>query len=162
MTPTRKPYGWVFCPMNRPLLACVELDHDVGDALGDPGRPAHRTRPPPTVELVRRLVDGRLADEEGVDVGAVLLRVGHRALDDLLDHRRPALLRELEQLDRLGRVAAAHEIGDHPRLARRDPREPRTGFASHFETPLVARPDRAFAGNVGLAAELGPPEGSPW
>ena len=62
---------------------------------------------------------------------------------------RPALLRELEQLDGLGRVAAAHEIGDHPRLARGDPREPRTGFASHLETPL-GRDDRARAsGRIG-------------
>src|SRR4029079_12828086 len=74
MTPTRKPYGWVFCPMESdPLLALVELDHDVGDALGDPGRASHGARPPPAVELVRRLVDGRLADEEHVDVSAPLL-----------------------------------------------------------------------------------------
>src|SRR6185369_12125485 len=85
MTPTRKPYGWVFCPMGgSSLLALVELDHDVGDALGDPGRATHRPGAPTPVELVRRLVDGRLADEERVDVGAVLARVRDRALDDLL------------------------------------------------------------------------------
>src|SRR5580693_6704787 len=81
MTPTRKPYGWVFCPMGScPLLALVELDHDVRDALGDAGRAAHGPRAPPPVELVGRLVDRRLAHEEHVDVGAVLTRVGHRAL----------------------------------------------------------------------------------
>src|SRR4029079_11431306 len=113
MTPTRKPYGWVFCPMGgSSLLALVELDHDVGDALGDPGRTTHRAGTPPPVELVRRLVDGGLADEERVDVGAVLARVRDRALDDLLEDRRAALVGELEQLDRLGRVATAHEIGD--------------------------------------------------
>src|ERR1044071_8811960 len=119
MTPTRKPYGWVFCPMDlRPLLALVELDHDVGDALGDPRGPAHGARAPAAVELVRPLVDRGLAHEEGVDVGAVLLRVGDRALDDLADDGRAALHRELEQLDRLGRVATPHEIGDHARLPR--------------------------------------------
>src|ERR1700675_2439720 len=100
MTPRRKPYGWVFCPMvSCPLLALVELDHDVRDALGDTRRAAHGPRPPPAVELVRRLVHGRLAHEEHVDVGAVLLRVGHRALDDLLQDGGAALLRELQELD---------------------------------------------------------------
>src|SRR5580704_18254253 len=104
MTPTRKPYGWVFCPIDAvPLLALVELDHDVRDALGDLRRASHRAGPPPAVELVRPLVHRRLADEEHVDVGAVVLRVRDGALDDLLEDGRPRLLRELQELDRLGR-----------------------------------------------------------
>src|SRR5689334_16862930 len=111
MTPTRKPYGWVFCPMD--LFPRIQLDDDVRDALFDAGRATHRARAPAAVELRRPLVDRRLAHVERVDVEVLHLSVRDRALDELLQDGRAALRRELQELDRLGGVFPADQVGDH-------------------------------------------------
>src|SRR5687767_12889128 len=143
MTPTRKPCGWVFCPMVVFFSALlVELDVDVADALGDAGGAPHGARTPAPHEAVGRLVDGRPGDEELVDVGPGAERVRDGALDELLDDRGARLRRELKELDRFGRALAADEVDDHARFPRSDPREPRTGLALHRRCLLPAKRKR--------------------
>src|SRR3954470_12712170 len=65
----------------------------------------------------RALLDVDRLDLELVDVGAVVvLGVGDRRLERLLDDPGGALLREVEDVDRLVDLLAADEVGDQPAL----------------------------------------------
>src|SRR5215218_3736642 len=65
----------------------------------------------------RALLDVDRLDLELVDVGAVVvLGVGDRRLERLLDDPGGALLREVEDVDRLVDLLAAHQVGDEPAL----------------------------------------------
>ena len=94
----------------------------MAEALLDARRATHRAGAPAAHVLVRGLVDEGRLDEEAVDVDAraLGLGVGDGALDELLDDGRAALLRELEELERLAGLTAADEVHDDARLARAD------------------------------------------
>src|SRR5256885_6431435 len=121
-----------FWPSPEPL-ALVELDDDVRDAFGNAGGAPHRARTPPSVVLVRPLVGGGLADEQGVDVGArrLLARVGDGALEQLGDDGRARFRGELEELQGLAGVATANEVHDHAGLPRADAGKSRAGVTDH-------------------------------
>jgi len=76
----------------------------------DAGGAAHGTGAPAAHVLVRALVDRRLRDEERVDVLRRVRDPSVRdgALDYLEEHGGAGLGGELEQLERLGGVFAAH------------------------------------------------------
>src|SRR5687767_13718316 len=110
MTPRRKPYGCVFCPMFFCLLrgsALIQLDVDVANALLDHRRATLRAGTPAAEMRVRPLVDRGLADEQRVDVDVrvALPGVGDGAGQELLQERGARFVRELEELKRLGSVA---------------------------------------------------------
>src|SRR5690606_27676860 len=130
MTPRRKPYGCVFCPIT---LRCslvqastrsarVEFDVDVADALFYAGGPPHRTWTPTAHVLGRSLVDGHLADEQrvGVDARIAHARVRDGAGNQFLNDRRGSLRGELQELECLGCISTADEVSDDPRLTRTD------------------------------------------
>src|SRR6266487_3703475 len=100
MTPSRKPYGCVFCPigafssLSLPYrspkrrshpLSLVQLDDDMRDPFGDARSAPHRARSPPSVVLVWSFVGAGPAHVECVDVaaGRLLAGVGHRAFEQL-------------------------------------------------------------------------------
>src|SRR4051812_26822376 len=89
-TERRKPVGLIFCPMSV-LLPVADREEHVAGRLDDPVAPALGA----SVEALehRPLLDEDRLDLELVDVRAVVvLGVGDRALQDLLDDLR-ALLR---------------------------------------------------------------------
>ena len=124
-------------------------------------RAPHGAGSPAAHVLVGPLVDGRLADEERVEILARVLDlgVGNRALDHLAENGGAGLGGELKELKRLGRVFAAHEVRDHPRLAGRDAGMHRTGLGNHRQTSRRSerrynRPSRGVARVVRPAPRL--------
>src|SRR5262245_26664134 len=153
MTPRRKPYGCVFCPMFFCFWvgsALIQLDVDVANALLDHRRATLRAGTPAAEMRVRALVDGGLADEQRIDVDARIfqLGVGQGAGQELLEERRTRFGGELEELKRLGSVAPADQVDDHARLARTDPLVSGCGGTDHDDSFLVRLVDPLEAANV--------------
>ncbi len=97
----------------------LDRDRDVAGALADPVRPTLRPRPEPLQR--RALVDERLADEQRVGVQPlVVLGVGDRAREHLVDLLARRLRRELQHRERLLRGQTADEVDHTARLVRRD------------------------------------------
>src|SRR5262245_32017268 len=100
--------------------------------------PAHRGRTNPL--HARALIGPGLCNEEPIHVAAeafLLLRVGYRRAQHLLDVARDELLRELERRKRLRDVASADLIEDEARLLRRRADVPRgrVRFDHDFSLP---------------------------
>src|SRR6187431_3315370 len=118
LTARRKPVGWIFCPIVfRPLVANrhVHMARGLADAvaaaLGAGGEALER---------------GTLFDVDGldlqlVDVGTVVvLGVGDRRLEHLLDDHSGLLLRELQNIERLIDLLAADQVSDQTALVDRE------------------------------------------
>ena len=111
------PSGRRHDALRRPL---GHRHRQVGGALDDAERAAHRRRA--DALLRRALVGVARGHEEPLDVAAeafLLLRVGNRRAQHLLDVARDALAGELERRQRRVHVTAADEVEDEPRLLRR-------------------------------------------
>src|SRR3954447_6003999 len=119
VTPSRKPYGWTLCPMSS-ALPVADGDGDVGDALVDREGPTLGSRAP-TLDR-RALVGARVDHDELVRRQVVVvLGVRGRALQDPGDVLRGVLGHEAEERRRLLHGAAADDVDDQARLARRAP-----------------------------------------
>src|SRR3954466_9103159 len=128
-TERRKPVGLIFCPMSV-LLPVADREEHVAGGLDDPVASALGAR----VEALedRTLLDEDRLDLELVDVRAVVvLGVGDRALEDLLDDLRALLRREGEDVERARDRLSAHEVRDQAALLGREANAVQLGLNLH-------------------------------
>src|SRR6185436_4747899 len=150
LTASRKPVGLIFCPMGIPLISDRQVD--VAGVPQHPGAAPLGARVKAFLE--RAALDVDRLHLERVDVRAVVvLGVGDRRLEELLDQRRARLGRVGEDVDRLVDLLAAHEVRHQPALLGRQVRAAQARFRFH-ECSL--RPHCYFlagaAGAAGAAA----------
>src|SRR3990172_3553101 len=127
MTPTRNPTGWTFCPTPHLHLCCTHvtlslLPHDHGDVAAPP-RHDVQAAPRPRRQPARRRpgVHIRPGDDQIVPGQVqVVLRVGHRRLQRLLQHPRRLVRHEAQQGLGLGHGLAPDLLRHPPYLGRRD------------------------------------------
>src|SRR5258708_6981473 len=102
LTPRRSPIGLIFCPISSVSLSGLGVggdfahdDGDVGEWLFNPPGPSARARAEALHDHV--LADPGLGDDQIVDVELmIVLGVGDRGFERLLDLYRNSLVRELE------------------------------------------------------------------
>src|SRR5512137_1827575 len=134
VTQRRKPVGCIFCPMNPSLFAVADGDEDVAGLLQDDV--ATSLGPRGEAAQALRLVDVDRLDLEVVDVGAVVvLGVGDRRLEHLLDDLRALLRAEGKNVERPVDGQAADLVGDQPALLGRKPDATQHCFGFHRDIP---------------------------
>ena len=130
-----------------------DRDRDVRHALALEGRAALRARIQPLGErAARAAVDGDFGDEQAVGRHVVIvLGVGHRAAQQLLDRLGGEHAGELEQHERFAHGLAADRIGDPAQLARAHAGE------LEWATPAGARRESMRRLIISPNPSLGPP-----
>src|ERR1700742_4147918 len=122
MYPTRKPSGWIFCPISSTQFLVFDGGQRHGDVAGSLVDRGGATEGPRTVAPQgRSFVDRDRGDPHLVtDQVVVVLGVRRRRVDQLLDVASGVAGREGKQRAGLLDVQAADLVGHQARLARGD------------------------------------------